>query len=98
MRCVRVHVMREGEPKGSLSFFVRIGIKLRGPPGGSISQEKLFHDGDFRVLAIFRTGENTPFHETCRSLFAFYGWQMALSIICERLIVCLYIGAKKNAY
>ena len=61
------------------------------------SQGKLFHNGEFRVSSEFRTGENPPFHETCRSLFAFYGWQMALSIICERLIVCLYIGVKKNA-
>jgi hypothetical protein len=53
---------------------------------------------EFRVSGEFRTGENTPLQETCQSPFAFYGWQMRLSLTNEWLIDGHYIGQLKNAY
>lgn len=51
----------------------------------------------FRILAEFRTGENTPFYETicrsfvidksfCRSFQAFFDRQVILSLKSDRLI------------
>ena len=55
--CVIVIAMfiGKGEPKHVLN--------RQAPPARPVCQGKLFHNGEFRVLAEFRTGENAPFCE-----------------------------------
>ena len=43
---------------------VRTRTIIRGPPARPVCQEKLFHNGEVRVLAEFHTGENPPFYES----------------------------------